>query len=231
MVERGDCLLSIAHQRGFFWETLWNLPANADLRNTRQDPGLLLVGDRVMVPERQLKTEPAATDAHHRFLKRGVPAKLRVVVEYEDQPVSNADYILTVDGQIRQGTTDDKGLLEVPIAPEAAQGVLDIEGLRFELQLGALDPGSEDIGIQQRLANLGFYHGDLDGKIGPQSREAIAAYQARTGLDVTGEPDEDTLDLLLHRHDDLHERLPEETVEDSDSGPESDAAPDDESGQ
>ena len=181
-MERGDCLLSIAHQRGFFWETLWNLPANADLRNTRQDPGLLLVGDRVMVPERQLKTEPAATDAHHRFLKRGVPAKLRVVVEYEDQPVANADYILTVDGQIRQGTTDDKGLLEVPIAPEAAQAVLDIEGLRFELQLGALDPGSEDIGIQQRLANLGFYHGDLDGKIGPQSREAIAAYQARTGL-------------------------------------------------
>src|SRR5262247_4147385 len=103
VVQRGECFLSIAHQQGFFWDTLWNLPANATLRDVRPDPGQLFVGDRIMIPERQARTEPAGTDAHHRCLKRGVPAKLRLVVEYEDAPVSNAAYVLTVGGLIREG--------------------------------------------------------------------------------------------------------------------------------
>ena len=44
---------------GFLWDTLWNLPDNTDLRDARQDPGLLLVGDRIMIPERRIKTVPA----------------------------------------------------------------------------------------------------------------------------------------------------------------------------
>lgn len=74
------------------------------------------------------------------------------------------------------------------IPPNASQGLLEINGLRFALQLGALYPSSEDIGIQRRLANLGFYRGQLDGKIGPQTRAAISDFQARTGLNVSGEP-------------------------------------------
>jgi N-acetylmuramoyl-L-alanine amidase len=220
VVRRGECLLSIAHQQGFLWDTLWNLPDNAKLRDTRPDPGQLLVGDRIMIPERRARTEPAGTDAHHRFLKRGVPAKLRLVVEYEDVPVSNAAYILTLGGLIREGTTDSAGLLEVPIPPDVSEGTLDINGMRYELQLGALDPSSEDIGIQHRLWNLGFYHGALDGKIGPVTRDAIAAFQARAGLPVTGELDETTHDRLLHRHDELHEQLPDQTGPDSAAAPE-----------
>jgi hypothetical protein len=215
VVQRGDCLLSIAYQQGFFWDTLWNLPANAKLREARPDPGQLLVGDRVMVPEHRPRSEPAATDSHHRFLKRGVPAKLRLIVEYEDAPVSDTAYVLTLGGTIREGTTDSAGLLEVAIPPDASQGILEINGLRFELQLGALDPSSEDIGVQHRLWNLGFYHGELDGRIGPETRDAIAAFQARAGLPVTGELDDTTHDRLLHRHDELHDKLPEQTGPDS----------------
>jgi N-acetylmuramoyl-L-alanine amidase len=187
------------------------LPENAPLRDTRQDPGLLLTGDRILIPERRLRTEPAATDARHRFVKRGALAKLRLIVEYQDDPVPNTDYVFVLDGVIHQGTTDGSGLLEVPIPPDASEGTLDIGGLRFDLQLGALDPASEDIGTQQRLANLGFYHGELDGEIGPITREAVTEFQARTGLDPTGDLDADTQDMLLHRHDKLHEQLPEET--------------------
>jgi len=212
-VQTGECLLSIAYETGFFWQTLWNLPENATLRDTRQDPGLLLTGDRILIPERRIKTVPASTDARHRFIKRGVPVKLRLVVEYEDDPVSNADYVLTLDGSILQGKTDAQGLLEVSIPATASEGLLEIDGLRFALQLGALDPSSEDIGTQQRLANLGFYHGELDGEIGPVTREAIETFQARTGLAVTGELDSDTQDKLLHRHDELHEVLPDENKE------------------
>jgi N-acetylmuramoyl-L-alanine amidase len=211
VVRRGECLLSIAYQQGFFWETLWNLPDNAKLHDARPDPGQLLVGDRLMIPKRRARIEPASTDAHHRFLKRGASAKLRLVVEYEDVPISNAHYVLTLGGVIREGTTDSAGLLEVSIPPDAAEGTLDINGMRFDLQLGALDPSSEDIGIQHRLWNLGFYHGALDGQIGPETRDAIAAFQARAGLPATGELDDTTHDRLLHRHDELHEQLPEPT--------------------
>jgi N-acetylmuramoyl-L-alanine amidase len=210
IVERGECLLSIAHQTGFYWETLWNLPENAPLKDTRKDPGVLLIGDRIFIPDLKTKTAASCTDALHPFVKKGVPAKLRVVVEYEDDPVPNADYVLALDGEIRRGKTDDQGLLEETIPPNASQGLLEIDDLRFELELGALDPGSEDIGAQQRLANIGFYHGELDGIIGPETREAIGAFQARVGLPVTQELDDNTLDLLLHRHDRLHERLPPE---------------------
>jgi N-acetylmuramoyl-L-alanine amidase len=123
---------------------------------------MLLVGDRILIPELPNKIVPANTDALHRFVKRGEPAKLRVVVEYEDEPVANADYVLMLDGEIRQGKTDDQDLLQELIPPDASQGLLEIDDLHFELRLGALDPGSEDIGAQQRLANLGFYHGELD---------------------------------------------------------------------
>ncbi len=42
--------------------------------------------------------------------------------------------------------------------------------------------------LQQRLTARGFDTGGTDGVIGPKSREAISAYQARNGMEVTGEP-------------------------------------------
>ena len=64
-------------------------------------------------------------------MKLGVPAKLRIVVEYEDMPVANSDYLLLLDGSAQSGTTDDEGLLEVSIPPDAAQGILEINGIRL----------------------------------------------------------------------------------------------------
>lgn len=40
--------------------------------------------------------------------------------------------------------------------------------------------------VQIALARRGFYHGNIDGIIGPQSRSAIRRYQATYGLPVTG---------------------------------------------
>jgi membrane-bound lytic murein transglycosylase B len=47
--------------------------------------------------------------------------------------------------------------------------------------------------LQRRLTAAGFDTGGSDGVIGPNTRAAIAGYQTRTGLAVTGEP---SLDLL-----------------------------------
>ncbi|MBI3088158.1 MAG: peptidoglycan-binding protein [Candidatus Omnitrophica bacterium] len=40
--------------------------------------------------------------------------------------------------------------------------------------------------IQQALKNAGFYQGSLDGKIGPQTREAIRQFQQVNGLKTDG---------------------------------------------
>ena len=40
--------------------------------------------------------------------------------------------------------------------------------------------------LQSRLKRLGFYDGEIDGKIGGGSRSAIKAYQKRAGLEQTG---------------------------------------------
>lgn len=43
--------------------------------------------------------------------------------------------------------------------------------------------------VQSALADRGYYHGVIDGIIGPQSRQAIEAFQADQGLPVTGQID------------------------------------------
>jgi hypothetical protein len=40
--------------------------------------------------------------------------------------------------------------------------------------------------VQTELARRGFYHGTIDGAVGPGSREAIRAFQEAQGLPVTG---------------------------------------------
>ena len=40
--------------------------------------------------------------------------------------------------------------------------------------------------VQRRLGQLGYYHGVVDGVIGPQTRGAIAAFESRNGLFVDG---------------------------------------------
>lgn len=40
--------------------------------------------------------------------------------------------------------------------------------------------------IQQALKNAGFYQGPVDGKIGPQTREAVRQFQQVNGLKVDG---------------------------------------------
>jgi len=46
--------------------------------------------------------------------------------------------------------------------------------------------GSMVAAVQQRLGRLGYYHGGVDGIIGPQTRNAIAAFESRNGLAVDG---------------------------------------------
>ena len=50
--------------------------------------------------------------------------------------------------------------------------------------------------VQRRLGRLGYYHGVVDGVIGPQTRGAIAAFESRNGLAVDGTISRPLLDRL-----------------------------------
>lgn len=50
--------------------------------------------------------------------------------------------------------------------------------------------------VQAVLQEQGFYRGEVDGLVGPLTREALAAYQSAAGLPPTASIDEPTLDSL-----------------------------------
>ena len=56
--------------------------------------------------------------------------------------------------------------------------------------------GSMVVAVQRRLGQLGYYHGVVDGVIGPQTRGAIAAFESRNGLAVDGTISRPLLDTL-----------------------------------
>jgi hypothetical protein len=50
--------------------------------------------------------------------------------------------------------------------------------------------------VQAELQQMGYYRGEVDGLLGPLTREALTAYQADQGLTPTAVIDEPTLDSL-----------------------------------
>ena len=50
---------------------------------------------------------------------------------------------------------------------------------------------------QQQLQNQGFYHGQIDGIIGPETEQAIGQFQLKNGLSQTAALDQPTMDKLL----------------------------------
>jgi hypothetical protein len=196
-VSQGECVLSIADQYGFFWETLWNHSENSDLRQQRKDPNVLREGDKVFVPDKTEKEESCPTEQTHRFKRKGVPGKLKVRLLIDNEPIANAPYVLIIDGQSRDGTTDGDGYVEESIPPGAQQGELRVtkDGHRriYYLQLGHLDPLDTDEGVQQRLIQLGYdAQTSLEG--------AVRKFQSDKDLTVSGQIDDATRSKLEEVH-------------------------------
>lgn len=59
-----------------------------------------------------------------------------------------------------------------------------------------MDPGQVVANVQSALQQQGYYQGEIDGILGPQTRAALAEYQSAQGLEPTGAVDEPTLETL-----------------------------------
>lgn len=209
-VEIGDCISSIAEQYGFFWQSLWELPENAELKKRRKEPNVLLPGeDEVFVPEKRLKEVSKPTNEVHKFRCKTTPAKLRIqFMDEDDQPRANVPYTLTIDGNLvsKPGSkTNSNGLVECSISPLAQQGVITLgegeEKAEYALRLGYLNPTGELTGIKQRLRNLGFFGGAISRETDEETKDAIRAFQSFNNLEPTGEADQSTLNKLREMHD------------------------------
>lgn len=202
VVRAGDCTASIAYDHGHFWETLWNDPANEELKSVRKDPYVLFPEDRMTIAQKERKDESGETEMRHRFVRWGAPEKLIIYFRTNGVARSNQEYELNIDGKLSPGVTDPNGRVEIFIPPNARKGMLTFveSGDSFDLALGHLCPITELLGVQQRLKNLGFYKGPLDGKPSKVLEEGIRSFQSRSNLRVTGEFDDETRQALEAQH-------------------------------
>ena len=205
IVKPWECIMSIAHQFGFFWETVWNDPGNAELRAAR-DPRVLMEGDRVTIPEKGSDQESGETERVHEFELLGERVRLRIRFLKEGQPRANEPYIVEVEGgTFETGSTDEDGLMDIFVSSQARRGTARVgEGedqTIYELSLGTLDPHKSISGIQQRLKNLGLYDAQVDGIFGTRTKHALRAFQLLHDLTpANGNPNEATREKLKTEH-------------------------------
>jgi N-acetylmuramoyl-L-alanine amidase len=196
-----DSIPSLAHENGHFWETLWNHPANAELKSKRKTPYVLAPGDLVEVPELRLKDYDGAADTRHKFVRKGVPAKIKIQLFRLGEPRRNEPYVLIIDDEVIHGTTDGDGIIERYVTPNSKGGVLKLDGGKevYPVRIGELNPVDTTSGARQRLNNLGYNAGE-GSEPDDQFRESLSVFQKDHGLQPTGELDDDTRSKLESIH-------------------------------
>lgn len=202
-VAQGEHLIQIAFQYGCLdHNRILDHPENRSLKDQNRNPHVLHPGDRIFIPDQELKEVDVATGAAHRFqLKFKPPAvNVRVIVHDEaDQPLANKPYVLTIDGKEIAGHSASDGKVEAPITPTTRDARLVIDGHEIALRIGYLDPIEEDSGVIGRLRNLSYDPGD-ETAIGPRTVEALKRFQQAHGLEETGSLDDATRTRLKETH-------------------------------
>lgn len=204
-VKEGECLATIAKKYGFKrWQTIYEAAENEELCKKRPNPNVLYPGDEIFIPDKEQKEESGATEEKHRFKLKTSKWIFRVEMKDEEMnPLEDYPYELFInDDLFKEGKTKAGGLIEFPMPLEARSGKLVFMGQETVLKFGVLDPVSRIKGIQQRLNNLGFNPGPIDGIIGPRTRQAIRRFQqSQKDLKHTGRINDDTRKRLLQVHD------------------------------
>jgi len=202
-VQQGEFIDQLAQQFGLKdGQAIYNHPENAQLRQQRPDPNLLFPGDQVFIPEKEIKQVSASCDTKHKFLLlRPKPIRLNIVAKNpDDQPLSSKPYKLTLDGKVLQGNSTSAGLIEVDIPVTTKEGTLEIEGYKFPVRIGHLDPLDLMEGVKGRLNNLGYDCGPVDRTLNDETREAIRQFQRDNQIEVTGEADSATINKLRDKY-------------------------------
>ena len=203
-VKKGEYLSSIGKRYGISWERIWDLPENKELRDKRKTPNILQPGDKLVIPDKEVKKESVSTDQRSTFKRKIGKSKIKLVLmdEFGD-PVSGISYQLSILGKDDiVGDIGDDGLIEaeVPLDIKSVKLVFPDIGETYDLKVGDLNPISRVSGVQQRLKNLGYYRGGVDDDYGPVTRSAVLRFQESQGIKATGVADEETRKELEQQH-------------------------------
>lgn len=146
VIAQGDCIDSIALKHGFFPDTLWNHGQNAELKSLRKDPNVLYPGDKLFIPDIQIREVDKATEKRHRFRRKGVPAKLHLrFLKPKDPPPE--------EEEPPGGGGDDESTFVEPEVKQGAQEMEPIANAPFRLDIdGAVTEGQSDGDGQVKVA-------------------------------------------------------------------------------
>lgn len=201
-VEDGEHLSGIAKRFDFQNAiTLWNDPANSELRSRRESPDVLLAGDEVHIPDRVVKTLTGATGTTHTITVGTQRVKLRLSLQDGVGQARKAMPVtVEVGGATLERISDGEGGVEVPVPRNVADATIDDGARSVQLRVGALDPASALSGWHARLVNLGYLVGS------PRETEpvtrlvAIEEFETDHDLPITGEMAGATLAKLVEVH-------------------------------
>jgi N-acetylmuramoyl-L-alanine amidase len=184
-VAQGEFLSLIASKYGFAdYKTIWEAGENQSLKEERKNPSVLFPGDKVFIPDKELREESGSTESKHRFELRRHKLLLRLKLEgLKKEPLKDHECVLTVEGDTEQFTTGADGIIKKEISASAGQGQLkdrDKAGsaIRTEttipLKIGSLDPETKITGQIARLNNLGYNAGEIpDHPLYPDEEKAL----------------------------------------------------------
>lgn len=117
-----ETLADVANRHRLLWETLWDAPINAGLREKRKYAENVQPGDIIRIPQPRLKGELASTDQAHTF--RIKKSELRThwieleLLDEEDRPQAQEPYwIRLANGMIQEGLLNDQGIVRIDRIP------------------------------------------------------------------------------------------------------------------
>ena len=212
-VKQGECLTTISQKYGFGNpSTIYDHADNAELRKKRPNKDILAPGDKVVIPDKSVKSVPTQTDEAMNLTIQNSKRVIRMkLLDESMSPLAGEKYELGVIGGVIKGTTDGSGILEEELPTKVFSGLLYIprNNLMLSLSIGTLDPtrnvetGEPVVaGVQARLNNMGFNAGKVDSKLGPKTEAAIIAFQKKVMKIKTpiGKLDTKTIDTLESQH-------------------------------
>jgi hypothetical protein len=200
----------IAKEHGFeSIQPIWEADDNAELRRRRVNPNTLAVGDIVVVPADDPKTEPRPTQQVNVFTVVADPTMLAVrLLDEADRPFADRPFVFNQAIPAEKGpsgrveprrtitaVTDAKGLVEVRLDRRSIEGELTLPAVpedpikriaakpevRLRLIIGALDPANTIDGVRARLNNLGYFAGFTANDV-EQLAWAYEEFQADQGI-------------------------------------------------
>jgi hypothetical protein len=200
IVQAGDHISSLAEKYGFVkYETIWNHPENAELKALRKNPNVLHPGDKVHIPDRELRTVDRAVDARHKFTREIQELNLRIVLNrVYNKPYANTPCTVVFGAEKTDLTSDGKAQIEHVIDRSLTDGrvavkdriVVGANAVPIDrdvvLKIGFLDPAEEVSGQIARLANLGYYRGPETPVDDAEFVSAVEEFQCEHELVVDG---------------------------------------------